>query len=244
VEQLFQQLCGDPESLTVETTPLTQPISFRVSAQEARLFEELSGYFTSWGCVFNLARDAKTRHTVQITALPTLVAERCRMEPKLAIEMMRAELWSRHDDGRKIPSTQTQLATQETSRSLTAASETTSPSGKNWLNHIGNCPKGIIDLLNSRACRTAIMFNDVLSLDDCVALLSRLAQCAFPFQCAHGRPTMVPIVNVQSQDILEVPPPLSGICGRSGDRTYPSQSNRPVDFMEAFESWRSGHSEG
>ena len=31
------------------------------------------------------------------------------------------------------------------------------------------------------------MFNDELSLDECNTLVSRLAGCRFPFQCAHGR---------------------------------------------------------
>lgn len=40
------------------------------------------------------------------------------------------------------------------------------------------------------------MFNDKLSKDDCVQLVRRLACCAFPFQCAHGRPSMVPLVDL------------------------------------------------
>jgi DNA mismatch repair protein MLH3 len=40
------------------------------------------------------------------------------------------------------------------------------------------------------------MFNDVLTLEECKDLVQRLAKCAFPFQCAHGRPSMVPIVDL------------------------------------------------
>lgn len=42
----------------------------------------------------------------------------------------------------------------------------------------------------------AIMFNDALSLDECSSLVLRLANCAFPFQCAHGRPSMVPLLDL------------------------------------------------
>ncbi len=42
------------------------------------------------------------------------------------------------------------------------------------------------------------MFNDVLLREDCASLLGRLANCAFPFQCAHGRPSMVPLVYLRS----------------------------------------------
>lgn len=40
------------------------------------------------------------------------------------------------------------------------------------------------------------MFNDLLSNEECVELISRLSQCAFPFQCAHGRPSMAPLVDL------------------------------------------------
>lgn len=40
------------------------------------------------------------------------------------------------------------------------------------------------------------MFGDSLSVEDCRALLDRLGKCAFPFQCAHGRPSMVPLLEL------------------------------------------------
>ncbi|KAK9448601.1 uncharacterized protein V1518DRAFT_289974 [Limtongia smithiae] len=54
-------------------------------------------------------------------------------------------------------------------------------------------PRGVRALLNARACRGAVMFGDTLSLSECAALVGRLAACRFPFQCAHGRPSMVPL---------------------------------------------------
>lgn len=40
------------------------------------------------------------------------------------------------------------------------------------------------------------MFNDTLTHDECAQLVSRLSRCAFPFQCAHGRPSMAPLVDL------------------------------------------------
>jgi DNA mismatch repair protein MLH3 len=40
------------------------------------------------------------------------------------------------------------------------------------------------------------MFNDELGRDECRKLVERLARCAFPFQCAHGRPSLVPVVDI------------------------------------------------
>lgn len=46
------------------------------------------------------------------------------------------------------------------------------------------------------------MFNDMLSQKECVDLVERLAACAFPFQCAHGRPSMVPVVHIGEESTL------------------------------------------
>lgn len=40
------------------------------------------------------------------------------------------------------------------------------------------------------------MFNDPLTPAQSSELLDRLVRCAFPFQCAHGRPSMVPVVDL------------------------------------------------
>ncbi|KAJ3120081.1 DNA mismatch repair protein, partial [Physocladia obscura] len=50
------------------------------------------------------------------------------------------------------------------------------------------CPKGITHLLNSKACRSAIMFGDDLEKNQCETIVNDLKECDFPFQCAHGRP--------------------------------------------------------
>ncbi|KAI4522384.1 hypothetical protein K525DRAFT_238039 [Schizophyllum commune Loenen D] len=56
-----------------------------------------------------------------------------------------------------------------------------------WLKALRWCPKELVDLLNSKACRGAIMFNDPLSIPQCEKLIKQLTEMAFPFQCAHGR---------------------------------------------------------
>ena len=57
-------------------------------------------------------------------------------------------------------------------------------------------PLAITRILNSKACRGAIMFGEELSHDQCVHLLQRLSYTKLPFQCAHGRPSMVPLVTL------------------------------------------------
>lgn len=40
------------------------------------------------------------------------------------------------------------------------------------------------------------MFNDELTLGQCKQVIQNLGQCVFPFQCAHGRPSIVPLTVV------------------------------------------------
>ncbi|KIY69716.1 hypothetical protein CYLTODRAFT_348898 [Cylindrobasidium torrendii FP15055 ss-10] len=57
----------------------------------------------------------------------------------------------------------------------------------NWVKALRWCPQRLLELVNSKACRGAIMFNDSLTREQCEKLISRLGQTVFPFQCAHGR---------------------------------------------------------
>lgn len=57
-------------------------------------------------------------------------------------------------------------------------------------------PKTLLAVLNTQACRSAIKFGDPLSKDECCKLLGLLALCKLPFQCAHGRPDLVPIADL------------------------------------------------
>ncbi|TEA16878.1 Vacuolar protein sorting-associated protein 11-like protein [Colletotrichum sidae] len=122
---------------------------------------------------------------VEVTSLPPSILERCKTEPPLLAEILRDEIWKLDQDGKTIV------------RPLAPGSS--GDEGEiNWVSRFHGCPQGILDLLNSRACRTAIMFNDILSKDECENLVRRLAQCSFPFQCAHGRPSMVPLVDTRN----------------------------------------------
>ncbi|KAJ7734007.1 hypothetical protein DFH07DRAFT_130235 [Mycena maculata] len=69
-----------------------------------------------------------------------------------------------------------------------------------WLRALRRCPQQLLDLVNSKACRGAIMFNDTLTHTQCENLVENLSQTAFPFQCAHGRPSLVPLINLGKED--------------------------------------------
>ncbi|CAI5985634.1 unnamed protein product [Closterium sp. NIES-64] len=57
-------------------------------------------------------------------------------------------------------------------------------------------PRAVVQLLASKACRGAIMFGDMLKPSETSQLIECLKHTQLPFQCAHGRPTMVPLVDL------------------------------------------------
>uniref|UniRef100_A0A8C4N9D4 MutL homolog 3 n=1 Tax=Eptatretus burgeri TaxID=7764 RepID=A0A8C4N9D4_EPTBU len=61
---------------------------------------------------------------------------------------------------------------------------------------MGTLPRTIIRSLNSQACHGAVKFGDKLTRKECTVLLQSLAACKLPFQCAHGRPSMMPLADL------------------------------------------------
>lgn len=245
IEQLFDEMFtsqagpdNSGEVMNLRTFELSSPISFEIAAHETGLFKAYSEFFASWGChyeVFEIPEQGNA--TVSVSALPTLIAERCRAEPKLVVDLLRGEIWNREENKRGF-SVRPALAT---SRKLPEGVDGSLPSEPiaglpSWVGQVADCPEGIIDLLNSRACRTAVMFNDVLSIEECQNLISRLSRCVFPFQCAHGRPSMIPILDLTSQmrdddfDMLDI-----------GYERTKKDLGTELGFAEAFRAWKDTH---
>ena len=62
----------------------------------------------------------------------------------------------------------------------------------------GRCatrPSFVTRCLNSLACKRAVRFGESLSLERAETLVQRLSGCRLPFQCAHGRPSVVPLAH-------------------------------------------------
>lgn len=57
-------------------------------------------------------------------------------------------------------------------------------------------PPGVLRVLRSKACRSAIMFGDVLGLQQCKDLVQQLAATELCFLCAHGRYVTVAVGEV------------------------------------------------
>jgi DNA mismatch repair protein MLH3 len=63
----------------------------------------------------------------------------------------------------------------------------------------GLFPPCITRIMHSKACRGAIMFGDELTRNECIDLVQRLSLCKLPFQCAHGRPSLIPLLSLAQE---------------------------------------------
>ncbi|MGH0180021.1 UNVERIFIED_CONTAM: hypothetical protein FKN15_003311 [Acipenser sinensis] len=71
----------------------------------------------------------------------------------------------------------------------------------------GTLPLTVLKVLASQACHGAIKFNDSLSMEECCRLIESLSVCQLPFQCAHGRPSMLPLVDLDHLEMEKQDPP-------------------------------------
>lgn len=233
LESLLSELCfpvdeGSPVASirsnlqctsAVNTIPLELALVFEVTPAENDLLCTHAPLFARFGILYDLRADtgSKSHYTLAVRALPPAIVERCKLFPKLLIDLLRSEIWSRVDSGKTLPAVRSDVSTDE----------------QGWIERIGSCPKALLDMVNSRACRSAIMFNDVLSIREREDLMAKLAKCAFPFMCAHGRVSMVPI----------------GIIGGDGETLFDDRHKKlgsskvAVDerpFSKAFKGWKAG----
>lgn len=269
VEGLLADLCRGPNPETstaptavhpqsaIATIILSKPITFTVRHSEHSLFTAYAFHFADWGILYGLEARAERENPgivqpkgsqLTVIALPQAIAERCRADSKILIDLLRTEAWKCKDAGLG-PKTLADhsLCSLSPSRKITCgeSGDQQDQLSPNWLRRVRNCPQGILDMINSRACRSAIMFNDALTEEECKLLLGKLAKCAFPFQCAHGRPSMVPLVRVGEGDGDGL-----GIARRlfkSGE----DEGRRDIekDFRRAWRTWmderkREGEEEG
>lgn len=219
----LEQLCY--ESCIENSVNLGQPLVFEIEEDEAPLFQVWQEYFQKWHISYQLVEDCRSKQlgqdqdlkqgvfSIRVDALPKLIAERCRAEPKLLIELLRNELFSDRAQSK-----------------LDTCSQSGSELRRSWLSIASSCPVGVLELLKSRSCRTAIMFNDILDISECEELVRRLGKCDLPFQCAHGRPTLTVLTEF-------------GLLGQQSENRAAgaeAPGHRTVGFGAAWQKWISG----
>ena len=66
-------------------------------------------------------------------------------------------------------------------------------------------PPRLPALLASKACRSAVMFGDELSSEQSAALVSKLQKTRRFDICAHGRPTLAPLLDMGRLEAQRLP---------------------------------------
>jgi len=174
----------------VETIAVNEPIGFELSLtdHDALLFSMYQTNFRRWG-IHGTVRtlrggDGVAHQVVFIKRMPKLIGDKFDTAPGIIQELVK-----------------THLVLLEDTNGMAAT-----------------CPVGIRRLLDGKACRGssqffsphlrfpldsfptfagAIKFGDPLSLEECQQVVTSLSKCDFPFQCAHGRPSMIPLLQLE-----------------------------------------------
>ncbi|KXS12017.1 hypothetical protein M427DRAFT_77023, partial [Gonapodya prolifera JEL478] len=191
----------------VASLVLPKPIEIQLSSRERAALIRYLGYFHYWGMKFDAKGLEKERSDcseslsitddtgpierlslaesdvapVRVLALPKSIADRCATEARTTLELVRGYIQQLELSRIPLDSLPISYDPRET-RSI-------------W-GIVSQCPPGLRDLMNSKACRGAIMFGDKLKQTDCEALITQLKDCDFPFSCAHGRPSMIPLITL------------------------------------------------
>ncbi|RHZ78209.1 hypothetical protein Glove_166g213 [Diversispora epigaea] len=204
VEMLLKEFCCDFDSIKESGKPSSliqakPPIKIVLTYREIQVVKRFEKDFNSWGIYFSDKIDGKpdTPSTltfisppvnslidndhiqIYITHLPKMISDRCISDSRVMQEIVRQHLYWLEDTGLFLKSDDGNIFDNE---------------DRDWKKMIRKCPRGILDIINSKACRGAIMFNDRLTMNQCETLISKLSLCDFPFQCAHGRPSMIPLI--------------------------------------------------
>jgi DNA mismatch repair protein MLH3 len=165
-------------------------VSLVLDVDEARSLAETMDALAAWGVEVEVVDIDGVGEAVRARArtVPRLVAERCRAESGLVAALVRQHLEDVRERGRRLR-----------------------PDRKD----VASCPRVLLELLNSKACRGAlwvrspdvgiiadaqpagaIMFNDIVDDETAETLLRQLSTTRQPYQCAHGRPSLLALTEL------------------------------------------------
>lgn len=136
------------DRMMAQTQSLQRPLRFDLSKQDGNLLIRYKAHFEYWGIFYEVfaRQEHSTRFTVEVQSLPPSVLERCRLEPRVLVELLRKEIWRLNDNpGRGLSASRGISATQKEGE-------------RDWVARFHDCPEGMLELLNSRSCRSEFSF--------------------------------------------------------------------------------------
>ncbi|CAD6903237.1 unnamed protein product [Tilletia controversa] len=188
VERLLQEYVQGCRSGKPDCHPLREPTEVELSTGEIEALEKndvLQRCLQRGGFVLSFRRvetdqDSPGTPFVKlfITSIPSVIKDRLLAERGLLTALIRDFGISTSDE--RGPSLLSHFGEPSSGQACEESSYS-------WIGILRTLPRLMLDLIYSRACRGAIMFNDILTQAQCERLVDDVAETAFPFQCAHGR---------------------------------------------------------
>ncbi|KAK6465176.1 hypothetical protein DFJ63DRAFT_332609 [Scheffersomyces coipomensis] len=154
------------------STELSNPIRLNISQHDHILFDQYRENFKLYGIKY-----AEDKDSFCITHLPPILIEKVKDDTKFLESCLLQHIY---DLNNNIKSAKL---------------------NDDCFINISNLPRIIIEIINSKSCRSSIMFGDVLSIEQMEKMIQDLSNCRLPFQCAHGRPSIVPLINLSDSFI-------------------------------------------
>jgi DNA mismatch repair ATPase MutL len=140
-----------------------------IATSDSRHFHQLRSASKYFGQ--KVSSQTNDTHYIQVTKIPRVISDRCTTNTMLLKQIICDHIaW---------------MESQPQSQRMDNFQPDDEAGA--WSRYLRHCPRGIVDILKSKACRNAIMFNDSLTDQQCQKLIDLVSDCAFPFQCAHGR---------------------------------------------------------
>ncbi|KAK6182873.1 hypothetical protein SNE40_010459 [Patella caerulea] len=169
LEQFTAELFEDDDCDVIKRSDVKPPIILDLTPEIVRVVNSFQQEFQRIGIKFTC--NDKNRNQIMLHAIPACIVEREANELKrgkrsIATEFVQ-ELISEHVE-----------YLQNTSGARR------------------RLPLALHKILATKACRGAIKFNDNLSKRQCQELITALSKCDLPFQCAHGRPSVIPLFEL------------------------------------------------
>ncbi|MHC1722267.1 MAG: DNA mismatch repair endonuclease MutL [Aminipila sp.] len=60
-----------------------------------------------------------------------------------------------------------------------------------------------VNKIITKACKSAVKANDILSMEECKRLLEDLSKCENPYSCPHGRPTFIKMTKYEIEKMFK-----------------------------------------
>ncbi|CCD27320.1 mismatch repair protein MLH3 NDAI_0K01290 [Naumovozyma dairenensis CBS 421] len=163
-------------------------LQLNVSLIEISLFKFYVEEFRKWGINYEIILD-KTDHTansiLKVISLPKLLETKINGDKNYLKSVLLQHCYDLKDL-KKL-----RLNTMKMTFDIR-----TQLDNFQWWKYLNSIPTVFIEFFNSKSCRSAIKFGDKLTKEECELLIRQLSNCKVPFQCAHGRPSIVPITNL------------------------------------------------